>query len=529
MTIDALTTDPNEPLTCELLPCVLYMRLSDARKENGSFEDRETKLRRRARQLGWRVVRVVIENDVINGDGGARSKSASAYKRRRVKNPDGTYARLPDGRYEMRVWRPGFQSVLSNLTHRRARAVLAEDLDRTLRDPRDAQDFIDVMADCKGWAESMSGSLKFTAGGTDTERMMCEMLVSHARMSSADTARRVSDARERQALNGRYGGGKRPYGFLADGVTVDPGEAAEIVKWADAVLAGIPLRSVAHDLRERAIPTVTGLRWTSPTVRDILLRPRNAAIMVHKGRELLDVATPWEPILPEDVWRAVVAKLKDPAAMVTWTTEQGKQRTAVRGTNVGRAPRWLGSQLFVCHCGAPVAVQVSKTKAPAYRCDVRGEGHIVRNVAKVDALVVRWVVARLSRVDAADMFDAPVSGELDLNALRAEVAVLRQRKADLAASFADGEIDRAQLASGTKRVDAKLRTAQDSLASVTDRSPLTPMVGADNPQETWDGLSLGERRAIIKDLMTVTILPTTARRYGFDEGSVRIDPMRRTA
>jgi len=503
------------------LPCVLYLRLSDARNEKGSFDDREQALRRRAETLRWRVVDVVVENDVINGDG-ARSKRASAFKRRRVRNPDGTYARHPDGRYVMRVWRPGFQSILADLTHGRANAVLAEDLDRAMRDPRDAQDLIDVIRGCGGYAESLSGSLKFTKGGTDAEIMQCEVLVSVARKSSADTARRVSDGRLRKATKGEFGGGRRPYGFEADGVTPIAAEYEEIQRWADAVLSGVPLRSIARDLITRDVPTTSGRRWQSPTVRDILLRPRNAKIMVHRGEEV--GPAPWKPILPEDVWRAVVTRLTDPAATVTWTTEKGGQRTAVRGTGVGRAPLYLGTGLYLCQCGQPVAVQVSSKKARAYRCDATGTGHVVRNVAKVDALVVDVIVERLSRPDAVDLLAAPADTAVDVVALRAEVAVLTQRKSDLATDYADGVIDRAQLTAGTKRIRARLADARAKLDAQTDRSPLAPLIGADNVRGVWEALSLGAQRAVVANLLVVTIRPATTMGSKFDRRSVDIAP-----
>ena len=133
--------------------CDLYLRLSDGRTENGTFADREKALRARASVLGWAVRRVVIENDLMNG-----SKSASAFKRRKV----GVDA---NGKAIMRVWRPGFRSVLNDLSAGSVQAILAEDLDRTMRDPRDAEDLIDVLKERGAFADSLSGSLRFTAGG----------------------------------------------------------------------------------------------------------------------------------------------------------------------------------------------------------------------------------------------------------------------------------------------------------------------------------------------------------------------------
>ena len=110
-----------------MIPADLYLRLSDFRDDSdGSFAAREAKLRGEAARFGWTVARVVIENDVTDGD---KPRPASAFKRKRITTPS--------GRVELRTVRPGFRSVLDDLMSGRARAVLAEDLDRAARDPRD--------------------------------------------------------------------------------------------------------------------------------------------------------------------------------------------------------------------------------------------------------------------------------------------------------------------------------------------------------------------------------------------------------
>ena len=135
--------------------CDLYLRLSDFRDDSDGFEGREKRLRAEARRLGWRVHRVVVENDLIgNGDGNGRSRPASAFKRRKITTPS--------GEVKYRVIRPGFRSILDDLTARRATAMLAEDLDRAMRDPRDLEDLIDAAEATGASARSLSGSLILT-------------------------------------------------------------------------------------------------------------------------------------------------------------------------------------------------------------------------------------------------------------------------------------------------------------------------------------------------------------------------------
>lgn len=484
----------------------LYLRLSDGRKENGSFVEREKALRHRASQLGWKVRRVVIENDM------SKSKSASAFKRRKVK--------LPNGSVVVMVWRPGFRGILEDLASGQIQGLLAEDLDRTVRDPRDLEDLIDVVERAKGWADSISGSLRFTSGGTDSEVTMARMMVAVANKESRDKSRRSADGRERKAAKGEFGGGARPYGFgLQVGVDENgksvldfdqqvPEEAAEIRRAADQILAGIPLNAIARDLRQRQVPTVTGTKWTAQALRSILLRPRHAGIVVHQGQET-EARIPGDPILPEDVWRAVVSRLTDPS----------------RTTTPGRAASWLGSNLYYCVCGAPMEKGGAARKAPHYRCTGEGgtgEIHVRRNAKHLDSFITDLVVARLSQPDAVTLFVRPESG-VDVKALRREADALDELMKEFARDRMDGLISREQMLEGTRVNKSKLDRIEAQLAAATDRSPLDGVAGAKDVAAAWDALSLGQQREILKLLMTVTILPAKRRGGpGFDPDCVQV-------
>jgi DNA invertase Pin-like site-specific DNA recombinase len=484
--------------------CDLYLRLSDGRTENGSFTDREKSLRGKAKVLGWTVHRVVIENDLMNG-----SKSASAFKRRKI----GT---TPDGKPIMRVWRPGFRSILDDLAAGRVQAVLAEDLDRTMRDPRDAEDLIDIVRERGAYADSLSGSLRFTAGGTDAEVMMARIAVTVAAKASADTARRVAGGRQRQAGNGQWGGGRRPYGFRPVAnpsgnhrnttLVIDEAEADEIRKAADQVLSEVALKAAARDMIERGVTTVTGTRWTAETLRDVLLRPLNAGIVQYQGEET-EVRLSGDPILHEDTWRAVVAKLTDPAR-----------------STPGRAPTWLGTNLYRCVCGSVMEIQRGTTRAASYRCAHEGgsgDAHVRRNAEQLDNYISALIIARLSRPDAIDLLTPPTP-TADTKALRRKVSAMRELLDEFARDRADGLITREQMLTGTRRSKQKLAEAEAQLAAGTDVSPLAPIVGAADVAAKWASLSLGQRRGICFKLLDVRILPISRKGRGFDEGAVAI-------
>lgn len=495
---------------------ILYLRLSDLRDidldDDGigkTFGPREEKLREFAKMLGWNVVRVIVEND-FNRSRSGKSRGVSAFKRRVVLQADGTKT--------FRVWRPGFREVLDMFESGQANALIAEDLDRTMRDPRDLEDFIDVAEKYRVNARSLAGSLTFTNGGTDAEITLARFMVTIANKSSRDTSRRVADGRERKAKAGEFGGGMRPFGFESDGVTVRQSEA-EIVdecsrrvleidtRWdgtkREGQLQG--LRMLAAELREREVPTVTGAKWSAEILRDILLRPRNAGIMVLRAEEI--GAAPWDPIVPVDRFRAVVSLLTDPD----------------RATAPGAPARWLGTGLYgcgVCCDGTSVQVCIGD-RSPRYRC--KDYAHLTRNAETLDKLTRKMIIARLSAPDAVDLIPSAVPS-VDLAALRAEAASIRQNLDEMAEDRALGLITRAQMLTATTVGQQRLKTINAELSANLLTSPLTPLIGAADVAAVWDRQPLAAKRAVLEALFTVTILPVGRGKRVFNPESIVYEP-----
>jgi site-specific DNA recombinase len=452
---------------------VIYVRISrDKRRgsldEGLGVQEQEKQCRELAARLGYLVIKVFCDNDV------------SAYSGRP---------------------RPEYLKMLEVLRSGGADVVLVWHTDRLHRSNAELEDYINVVEPREITTETV------TAGMIDLNtpigRMVARQLCTIARYESEHRAERVHMARERQARQGKFGGGRRPYGFEADGVTVITNEAVVILRMADAVMAGVPLRSIARDLRKLEIPTASGTQWTAEGVRDVLLRPRNAGFMVHREttrkRKVYtddDIVgqAPWAPVLDEEVWRSVVAKLTDPDRRTNFAP--------------GPAPRWLGSGIYRCPCGAVMRVHKAGDHAerPVYRCQETGKGHVSVPVAPMDALVRRVVIEKLSRPDAIDLVAAPAKGA-DVPALRAELATCRARLDEIAADYEDDRITRSQFLTRTDKRRAKMAEIESQLADATEVSPLTPLIGAEDVAAAWEALSLGQQRAVLQALVTITVQP----------------------
>ena len=507
----------------------IYLRLSDLRTcdldgdGHSSLVRKERQLRERAALLGWTVHRVVIENDAMpparNGEG--KPRFASAFKRRKLMNSDGT-PRLDDAGHPVyRVWRPGFRSILDDLTAGRAHAILAEDLDRACRDPRDLEDLIDIMEATRANARSLSGSLQFTDGGTDAEITMARILVTMGNKSSRDTARRVAQARGRRAEAGENGGGRRPFGFAVDNgqLIIIEAEAKVIRAAAAAVLAegddAASLKSVARSLREQGVASVTGAAWTAETLKSILVRPSLAGISVHRGKpvDVPEAKKPgWmrEPILEPQQWADVVTHLTNPA----------------RRTNNGNAPRWIGSGIYlcgVCDDGTTTHVGGGTKKSPAYLC--KASSHLRRTAVPVDELVEAHLIAALERPEAVSLLTPALPG-VDRAALRKALITHEARLTQIARDHDDDLITREQMLTQTANRRKKIATITAQLAASSPApDPLDGIAGRPDAAAIWAGMTLEQHRAILRRVAVVTLMPVSRRGRGLDRDSVNIAPV----
>ncbi|MGW4672292.1 recombinase family protein [Streptomyces sp. NPDC004324] len=144
----------------------------------------------------------------------------SAWKRRRVRQPDGTVA--------YRVIRLVFEGALEDLKRGKTPddqpldGLIVYDIDRLTRDNRHLEDAIEVV---ENFRRPITGTLDLL---TDNGRTVARLLVAVANKSSADTARRVCRKHHAMQQAGIPAGSTRPFGHNADKRTLDPEETAAI-------------------------------------------------------------------------------------------------------------------------------------------------------------------------------------------------------------------------------------------------------------------------------------------------------------
>jgi DNA invertase Pin-like site-specific DNA recombinase len=459
---------------------IIYCRISRDREGAGLGVDRQREdCEQLAAQLGVEIVAVYSDNDLS------------------------AYSGKP---------RPGYKKLLDDLREGRADTVLAWHTDRLHRSPAELEEYIDVCEPRRVETRTVkAGVLDLT---TATGRMIARQLGVQARYEVERMVERQRRKRDEMAQHGKYFGGRRPFGYETDGVTVIKSEAAAIREAADTVLAGGSLRSIAADWNERGILTSTGGDWEGPEVGGMLRRPRNAGIVKHRGKEAGTAS--WPAILDEPLWRSVCALLDDPDRRVT----PGNER------------KYLGSNLYVCGlCGDGTTMRCStgnKTKGglhiASYAC--RRSKHVVRRVEPLDDYIRLLILDRVSREDAADLL-AEREDPVDVRGAQRDMREARETLVELAEALGVGEMDMQEWRAASKPAKERLKRAEDVLSSAVQANPVVGLVGVKDPEAAWNRLGLSRQRAVLAYLMTVTVRPARRGRLPggvyFDADSIDVD------
>lgn len=470
---------------------VVYCRISDDREGRQNGVDRqERQCRALATKNGDEVVAVFVDDD----------RSA--------------YSGKP---------RPDYQRMLAFLRAGHADGAYALAPTRFYRRLDDGLDFFRLITE-KGLEVQTVKAGRYNLATADGRRDALRAAVD-AQHEAEQISERVRDAKADNLARGEYRGGPRPFGYEADGVTVREDEAQHVRAATDAIIAGDSLRSVCRSLSAQGVRTVPrrykqpdGTRgepeareWTAPELRKMLLRPRNAGLMEHKGEIVGNAA--WKSLVPEEKWRACKAIL-----------ERSERRTTT-----GNARAWLGSGLYRCGaegCTETVRCSTSgrgpgRAHVPSYRC--RTGKHVTRVAGPLDEHITNLVLVRLSRPDARAVLLPPPRPAEKREDLAATANALRGKLDALAADYASDLVTRQQLLDGTALTRKRLETVEAQMEAQSQQSVLASLpLGTTKVVEQWPGYHLDKQRAIVDALMTVTLLPARrGRPAGFQPGKTK--------
>jgi DNA invertase Pin-like site-specific DNA recombinase len=449
-------------------------------------------LRAQVGRIGGRIDREIPENAV------------SAFKRRRVELPDGTYG--------YRVVRPEWEKILTALRRGECNALMVPDIDRAMRDPRTLEDLIDVVEYYGVYVASLTGNIDLT---TDSGISAARSLVNQRNQESRNTSRRVIDGQRHAAMKGgNHGGRRRPFGWRKDRIHLNKREAAHIRREVPRILAGVGSLTLTREWNARGIPTVTGTEWRQGTIRNIFLNPRICGLVKYQGEILVDAdgnkaRAQWEPILTEEEYNAVVAM---------WgPSEQGiKSRLGAKGR--GYRTAHLLSPFARCgKCGARMIGGRRRNSRgeieDVYKCPAKGLGgcgSVIRLAAPVNEYVKTLVIAEQQKIQFRKLEDLPpwpMAQELTALQARIEESQRHYEKGMISAqrhfsSLARMEANEAELLREKRRYEGRQQARKHAVANLAAE---------------WDkpDFTMEQKQAAIAQSLEAVIIKPSGKGRGF--------------
>ncbi len=404
--------------------------------------------------------------------------------------------------------RPAYQALLAKVRTGQIRRIVVYHMDRLYRQPRELEDLIDLAEAGKLEVACVSGS-RYDLSDSDGQ-LNARMLVSVARKSSQDSARRQRRKQQELRDAGLYTGGRRPFGWRLGpekGVLVPHSSEAKILRAAmDRMLAGASLNDVAREWTAVGVHT---RRWSSSDVSAVLTMPRHAGLVVHKGA-VLDQPAKWKPLVPRERWEQVCAVVNGRA----------------RNVGVPRRRSMLTAIATCGACGAPMVRSSGVKRIKLWRCDKSrgGCGRVSVRAELLEPIVVEATLQYVDTLDLAALLASENPDRVDHASTSKELAELDRREDDAAASFGAGRITVRAMEKITRDLEAQRKELRDRLAREVERDALSPFAGRPGAlRASWPSLTTDQRRTVISEALgKVTILPTGKAGPRFDPSRIVI-------
>lgn len=292
-----MRTRKGVPASAPGMRAAIYVRLSRETEESTSPERQRAACESLCEARGWTVVAVEEDIDVSGFSRGLE--------------------------------RPGLQRILSRLAD--FDVIVFFKIDRLARSTVDFAEIMKIAETANVGLASASEPLDLTSS---MGRAMAKVIAVFAELESDTIGMRVSNAHEHLRREGRWTGGRVPYGYrVADNpdgagkvLEVDKTESDTVHDIVKRVLDKDSLMKIATDLTAAGIPSpghssrqTTGKRseskkWYTTTLRSLLTNPQLLGQVIEDGKPILRtdglplVTRP--PILDMDTWQALQDELE---------------------------------------------------------------------------------------------------------------------------------------------------------------------------------------------------------------------------
>lgn len=378
----------------------IYARISKADSEVDKVENQVKELKKLAEHEGYEVVAIHTDDDI------------SAYKGKNQRN--------------------GFLALIEGLKNGSYDVVMATEPSRLTRGSMGELEVLQTLCvKAKAVIHTRLGGVQDPSSSVSAAMMAIMDVISGL---ETETKIERQKARIRADLDaGLPTKGIRAFGWEKDRITLRESEASVVREAVDSILnKGATLWAIAQDWNFRGIKTDGMSRprksksdgevrlpspvWTSTTVRQILVRPRNAGLLINDGAEM--PFSQIQPIITRDDFEIL------------------QKVIAGRATSKGPKPQYLLGGLLECPCGQRMHASKSITgrkgktrrEYQVYRCRLYGfdksQSHATINMHIPESVVVQYVVTQIGM--GIEEF-APIDGD-EVKRLQLEIAELNAKQ-----------------------------------------------------------------------------------------------------
>lgn len=476
----------------------IYARISKADSEVDKVENQILELRKLAKSAGYEVVAVFEDDDI------------SAYKGKSV--------------------RPGWAQLLRGIEKKQFEVILATEMSRFTRGSSAESDvFTATCVKAGAFIHTRSGGI-LDPKSPSALAMVQIMDV----LSGLEVALKIERQKARNRADlamGKPTKGLRPFGWEKDRITIRESEAKYIRRaYKDILEKGESVWAIAQKWNKLGVKTESMERprksrfdgvtrtppgvWTTTTVRSLLVRPRNAGILMSEGVELPKSLI--KPIVSRQDWEAVCASVKGSPSPK------------------GPKPQYLLGGILECTCGqtmhASKSVSGRKGKRHSYqiyRCRLYGfdksQSHVTCQLPIADEVVRTWIVENIGLgLENESLFNKEALADIDANLARL-ADIDRELTTTMNQGLGNGDLIRGMLRENknerleleSERLALLSTAAQSSALDDFKRamSKLSKYASDEDINKTfeqgfkaWDELPMHAKRSIIRGGYRVQLL-----------------------
>lgn len=351
-------------------------------------------------------------------------------------------------------------------------------------------------------------------------------------INAGERRRMVARVNDRLAVRAAEGlpAGSRYFGYRrgvnANGrptLIIEPAEA-EAIRWAaDAVLSGWSLTNIGRELRARGFRGAHGGQFSTSAVRRTLTSAALAGLRVHR-REIVGRGN-WKPILAEDVWQAVRAKLSGARFVRTAHGADFEVPAERLGARPARKYLITGGLARCGVCRTPMVGAAKRlrngTVRPYLSCSrmYGGRGCVGMMLDAVEDYVVDTMLDKLDKPEFLEAVTADDHVERRDELVRALSAIDAQRT-QLAEMWAASGVSTVEWQAARSGLDQREQTLRGQLAAIPVPAG---RVSIEDVRVAWPEMTLDERRELLFMFVeAVMIHPARPGTRSFDPGRISI-------